>query len=499
MGIIQKQSIQSTFIIILGFGIGAFNTLILAPKILGAERFGLTRLINDAGITVATMCTLGCLPVIYKFFPFYRGYLPKKKNDLPLITLIVCMIGFVIMCFAGYLAKDIVVQKFSEKSPLFVQYSYLVYPFAFFWLLFLWLEAFSWSLKKGVISNGLKETLARIVFTVLLIAASFQLLTLSGFYLWFSLSNLIPAVILFFILRNTGEFYFVPSFSPVTTRLQGKMINFGFFVFGAQFLNLLSRTVDTFILSSKSEKGLIDVSVFFIATSVIAVMEVPQRSITSISVPVLAEAWKDKDIRRISSIYTKSVSNLLLIGLSMLGLIWLNGHNLAGYLGDEYTGIETLLLLMGIGKLIDLGTGANSQILSTSSYWKVDFTTNVIYTIIALPLNYLLIARYGLIGAAYATLISQIVYNSMRFGFLWFKFDLQPFTFKNLLAAIVAVACAAIIYFIPRFPSVFVDGIIRSTSFLLLFLPAIYFAKISEEINGLIKSALQKAGLWKRV
>jgi O-antigen/teichoic acid export membrane protein len=498
MGIIQKQSIQSTFIIILGFGIGAFNTLILAPKIIGAERFGLTRLINDSGITLATLCTLGCLPVIYKFFPFYKSYLPKKKNDLPLITLIVCMVGFVIMCFAGYLAKDIIVEKFSENSPLFVEYSYLVYPFAFFWLLFIWLEAFSWSLKKGVISNSLKETLSRVVFTVLLIAVSFQLLTMPGFYLWFSLSNFLPVIILFFILRNTGELYFVPSFSSVTTRLKGKMTNFGFFVFGAQFLNLLSRTIDTFILSSKSEKGLTDVSVFFIATSVVAVMEVPQRSITSISVPVLAEAWKDKDMRRISSIYTKSVSNLLLIGLTMLGLIWLNGHNLAGYLGKEYAGIEVLLLFMGIGKLIDLGTGANSQILSTSSYWKVDFTTNVIYTIIAIPLNYLLIARYGLVGAAYATLISQIVYNSMRFGFLWFKFDLQPFTFKNLLAAIIAAICTAIVYFIPRFPSVFVDGVIRSISFLLIFLPVIYVSKISEEINGIIRNALQRTGIWKQ-
>jgi O-antigen/teichoic acid export membrane protein len=495
MGIIQKQSIQSTFIIILGFAIGAINIIVIAPKVLTPEELGLTRIITDAGVTLATMCTLGALPVIYKFFPFYRSYLQPKKNDLPLITLIACMIGFVVMCFAGYLAKDIIVQKFSEKSPLFVQYSYLVYPFAFLLLLFMWLEAFSWSFKKGVISNSLKETLARIFFTLLMLVLSLQLIELSGFYWLFSLSYLLPVIILFFILRKTGGFNFVPSVSPVTSRLKGKMINFGLFIFGAQFLNLLSKTVDTFILSSKW--GLTDVSVFTIATYIITIMEVPQRSITSISVPVLAESWKNKDMIRISSIYTKSVSNLLLIGLGMFGLIWLNAHNLAGYLGKKYEGIETILLFMGIGKLIDLGTGANSQILNTSNYWKVDFTTNVIYTLIALPLNYLLIARFGLSGAAYAFLISMIVYNSMRFGFLWFKFELQPFTLKNLLAILVAIACVAIIYFIPRFPSVIIDGVVRSISFLLLFLPAIYFAKISEEINGIIENSLRRLRLFK--
>ena len=154
------------------------------------------------------------------------------------------------------------------------------------------------------------------------------------------------------------------------------MINFGLFIFGAQFLNLLSRTVDTFILSSKSERGLIDVAVFTIATYVVTVMEIPQRSITSISVPVL-EAWKNKNLHQIKSIYRKSVSNLLIIGLVMFCIIWVNTPNLARYLGKGFSGIEQIVLLIGIGKLIDLGTGANGQIIATSSYWKVDFTTNV--------------------------------------------------------------------------------------------------------------------------
>jgi O-antigen/teichoic acid export membrane protein len=181
----------------------------------------------------------------------------------------------------------------------------------------------------------------------------------------------------------------------------------------------------------------------------------------------------------------------------MFGLMWLNIHNLAAYLGKDYTGIETILLFMGIGKLIDLGTGANSQIISTSNYWKVDFTTNVIYTIIALPLNYLLIAAYGLTGAAYAFLISMIVYNSMRFGFLWFKFGLQPFVLKNLLAVLLTIICTAVVYYITKFPSVVIDGVIRSIAFLLLFLPAIYFTKISEEINGIIKGTLEKISFKK--
>ncbi len=487
MGIIQKQSIRSTIVITLGFVLGAFNLLILQKHIISAEEFGLTRIINNIGLTLATLCTLGSLPVIYKFFPFYKSYLPPQKNDLPFITLLVCIAGFIIVCSTGYFFKDLIVQKYSAKSPLFVQYSWMVYPFAFFYLLYLWLEAFSWSFKKGVTSNMLREWGPRLLFTILLLLFFFHVINLYWFVILFSLSFMVPSVVLFFTLRKTGEFNFNSSFSSLTLRMKSKMLNFGLFVFGAQFLNLLSKTSDSFIIVSKSANGLIDLAVFEIATYLVTTMEIPQRSITSISVPVLSESWKNKNMKSISNIYTKSVANLLVIGLTMFCLIILNVHNFSSFMGKDYKGIEIVVFLLGLSKLIDLGTGANSQIISTSNYWRVDFTTNVIFTIVALPLNFILIAHYGLLGAAYANLIAICFYNAMRFGFLWFKFGLQPYTWKDVLAILYAVAATFICYNIPKFTNIFLDAFIRTIVFCALFLPAIYFTGVSSEINQMIK------------
>lgn len=490
MGIIQKQSIQSTLIISIGFVIGAFNTIIIAPKILTPDQYGLTRIITEAGVAFATLCTFGCLPIVYKFFPFYKSYLPAKKNDLPFLTLTVCVTGFVLMCFVGYAAKGLIIQKFSGRSPLFVEYSYLVYPFAFIFLLIMWLESFSFSLKKGVISNMLKETAPRLLFTILLIVFAFKLLSIHSFFTAFAFLSFIPAVIMFFVLRSTGEFNFTTQVSSVTHRLKGKMINFGLFLFGAQFLNLLSRTVDTFILSAKSERGLTDTAVFTIATYVALLMEIPQRSVNSISIPILSESWKNKDMKNIEHIYKRSVANLLIIGLTIFSLVFLNVHNLATFIGKDYAGIEMVVFYLSVGKLIDLGTGVNGQIIGTSNYWKVDFTTNVIYTIIALPLNYLLISHYQLKGAGIASLISLSFYNLMRFIFLWYKFKLQPYTWKDLLAVVFAVAGVAAAWYIPRLQSIVTDTIIRTIVFTLIFLPGVYFFKISEEVNNIVKKYL---------
>ena len=179
---------------------------------------------------------------------------------------------------------------------------------------------------------------------------------------------------------------------------------------------------------------------------------------------------------------------MLVIGLLMFGVIWLNVTNLAVFLGKEYEGIETIILLMGIGKLIDLGTGANSQIIGTSSYWKVDFTTNAIYTLLALPLNYFLIAHYGLIGAAYSFVIALTFYNLMRFGFLWAKFKFQPYTWKDFLVVVIAIICTWLVYLIPHSDSVILDTFYRTLSYLAIFIPAVYYFKISSEINNIIEN-----------
>jgi len=493
MGIIQKQSIRSTIFIMIGFAIGAINMMVLAPKILTPEQIGLTRVITDAGLVLATTCTLGCIPIIYKFFPFYQKYIPSAKNDLPFLSLMVCLIGIPIVYTAGYFASDIVVRKFSQRSPLFVQYSYLVYPFSFFMLAFIWLESFAWSLKRGVISNTLRETGPRMFFTVLLCLFAFKVFTADVLYKLYSFSFLIPTIILLIVMRKTKEFYIPTTITPLTYRLKGKMINFGLFLFGAQFLNLLSRTIDTFILTAKSEKGLADAAIFTLATYVVTLMEVPQRSITAISTPVLSESWMKKDMVNIENVYRKSVSNLLIIGLAMLALMTLNINNLALFLGKDYAGIEMVILIMGIGKLIDLGTGANSQIILTSSFWKVDFTTNVIYTIIALPLNYILISHFGLMGAAYATIISQTVYNLMRFCFLWYQFNLQPYTWKHLAAVVTCGLGIYLIAKIPQQPSIYIDTLIRSALFLVTFIPLVFAFKVSAEFNAMAIKYWQKA------
>jgi O-antigen/teichoic acid export membrane protein len=496
MGIIQKQGVKSSFFIMMGFVIGAVNLLILFPLFFSKNDQGLIRAMIDIGATFSLFCTLGTLPVIYKFFPFYNHYLGPKKSELPFITLIINLIGFSLLLFIGWQQKDFIIRKLG-KSPSLAHYFNYLYPYSFFLLLFYWLEAFAWGLRKGVYSNFLRETLIRILTTVLILAFGFKFIDLVGFLTLFSLLYAVPAILLLINLIQSNAFSFKNfKISSVTRRLKGKMISFALFVFAGQFFNLLARTNDTFLIVGL--RSLSDAGIFAIATYVSAILEIPQRSLNSISIPILANAWKNKDFDNIKNIYHKSVSNLLAIGLLLFGLIWLNIDNLVAFLnfisnkyGGGYDELPKLIFILGIAKLIDLATGVNSQIIGTSNYWKFDFYTNLFYIIVSIPLNWFLIKNYNLEGLAYSNLIALTLYNTVRFVFIYKKFKLQPYTYKHGLFLILSIALMLLIHQIPSINNILANILLQSLTFGISFYLLVSWLNPAPEILNMVQEFMK--------
>ena len=505
MGIIQKQGMKSSLFIMIGFVIGAFNLLVLFPLFFSKSDQGLVRAMIDIGATLSVFCTLGTLPVVYKFYPFYNQYLGPKKNELPFITLMVNLIGFSLLLLVGWHEKDFIIRKLGKSPELAIYFNY-VYPYTFFILMFIWLEGFAWGLRKGVTTNFLKETLIRILTTVLVLAFGFKFISLPTFIMLFSGIYLVPALILLNTLIQTKEFSLRNfKISSVTRRLKGRMISFALFVFAGQFFNLLAKTNDTFLIFGL--RGLSDTAIFAIATYVSAILEIPQRSLNSITIPILAESWKNKDMANIKNIYHKSVSNLLAIGLLLFGLIWLNTENLVAFLnlisnkyGGGYDELPKLIFILGLAKLIDLATGVNGQIIGTSNFWKFDFYTNLFYIVLSLPLNYFLIKNYGLEGLAFSNLVALTLYNSIRFGFLYKKFNLQPYTWKHGLFLISSIALMLLINMLPAANYFAVNILIQSLAFGIAFYGLANWINPAPEILNFFNDFIQNKipGFFKR-
>jgi O-antigen/teichoic acid export membrane protein len=343
----------------------------------------------------------------------------------------------------------------------------------------------------------LRETAVRILTTFLILAVGLKWLNLDQFIMLFSGIYVIPALLLIYNLSTSPEWSFRNfKISSVTKRLKWKMLNFALFVFAGQLFNLLARTNDTFMIVGL--RGLSDAGIFAIATYVAAIMEIPQRSLTSISVPILAKSWKEKDFSNIKHVYHKSVSNLLAIGLLLFGLIWLNIENLVAFLnwishkeGGGYEALAPIVFIMGIAKLIDLATGVNAQIIGTSNYWRFDFFTNLFYIVLSIPLNFYLISNYSLIGLAYSNLAALTLYNSVRFLFLYKKFKLQPYTLQHGLFLILSIGWILLVYFIPSTSNFILNIAVKSIVYLLGFYLLIIWINPAPELKDIVQGFLK--------
>ncbi len=483
MGIIRQQGTRSSLFLLLGFIIGGINTVFLFPKVFSPEEYGLTRALIDTATILSVLATLGTTPVIYKFHPYYRS-IRGKQSELPFLTLMVCLAGFILICAVGYFFRDFIIRKLG-KSPLFAESFFLVYPFTFFMLLFFWLEGLGWAFKKTSLTNFLKETLVRFLTLLLILSAALGWIDTGTFMHLFSLSYLIPCLILGILLMRSKEWSFHAGISTLTRRMGPKMITFGLYIFGATFLNVAARTADSIMIIGL--KGLEQTAVFVIASYLVTFMDLPMRSLHAIAIPVISESWKEKNFANITTIYHKSTVTLLIAGLAVYLLALLNADNLVLFLGAPYAAVPSIILIMGAAKLIDMGTGVNGQIIATSLHWKFDFYTNVLLTLLSFPLNFLLIREWGIIGAAFANLMALFIFNLVRFLFLYFKYGWQPYRMKHLLILLLAGLSFLGGYALPKMDHFYVDSLVRSTAFLLLFVPALLLTKVSEDLNDMTR------------
>jgi O-antigen/teichoic acid export membrane protein len=496
---IRKQTIQSSIIVYFGFLVGAFNMYFYSKNgSFTTDQFGLTRLFFDFAQNIFAFASLGTIPVLYKFYPYYKDNLPDKKNDLLTWVFAASVVGFILITLIGIEFEPFVVRKFGARSTLFLDFYYLVFPFSLGYLFFAILEGYSWALQRTVVTNALKETGMRIITTVFILLYYFKLISFTQFMYLFSAVYLIIAVMMMIYLWRIHQFNITFTVSRVTKKFIKKMMGLQFFVFGGICLNAVAITISGILIASKI--GLTATAVFSLAAYVANLIEIPQRSLTSISTGVLSRAWKDKDFTTINRVYHRSSINMLLLSVFVFGNVWLNvaqGINLLR-IQDAYTAGLGVVFVLGIAKIIDAGTGVNSVIIATSTLWKFEFYSGVVLLSLRIPLAYVLLQRYGIVGPAYAELISQIVYNFIRYEFLRRRFNMQPFNNETIYALLLSIAAIVITYFLFYNMNSWLGIFIRSGLFSGLLIGGIFLLKLTPDAIQLVDVAKTRIQDWKK-
>ncbi|PSL44950.1 O-antigen/teichoic acid export membrane protein [Chitinophaga niastensis] len=490
MGVVKHQSVRSTILIYLGFAIGGINTLFLFPHFFSDDQFALTRMFLDIGVILVPFCTLSVGPTMNKFYPYYTARLDDKKNDMLTWVVVATLVGFLLFVLGTFIFKGLIIRKYSKNAPMFLEYFYLLYPFMLCYALFSVIENYSWTKHETVVPNFLKELVVRLGTTLLIVLYLFKLISFDLFLWLFILIWGVVLIVLLGYLKKKQLLHFNFQVSGVTRKLFRPMSTYSLSLLGATTCTLLAQNIAPLIISST--EGLKNAAYLSIATYMATLIQVPQRSISAIALPVLAQAWVDKNMDKIAEIYQKSSLLQLVAALYIFLGIWLNIDCFFMLLPPVYSIGKYVFLYMGISKVIDLGTGVNAQLLSTSRLWRFDLVSSVILMILSIPLNYMLMRTYGLVGSGYAALLSMFVFNTIRFLFIWKRFHLQPFTMNTVKAIGVAIAAYWGGGWLPYLGNPIIDIMGRALLFSGIFIFGILALRVSEDISSTAYAFLNK-------
>jgi len=496
MGIVAKQSIYNSITSYIGIIIGAVNTIVLFPNVFSPDEFGLTRVINAAAVLGSTLFLFGIPSTALKFFPFFRNR-EKGHNGILFVILVLPLLGYVLFLLLSFIMHDNVVEYYADESTLFGDYYNYILMLTLYMVYFTVFDVYLRSLYKTVICNLLQNVVLRFLWMGLIILYYYEYLNFDQFMFYYIniYSLLLLAVVLY--TAYIKELFILPQFKRFDKKIIKEMSIFALFVILGASSGMVSGTIDSLMIGALVEDGLENVAFYSIAMYMGIMIMIPYRGIERVAVSVISEAWKENDLVKISKIYKQTSINLMLIGTLLFLGIWLNVDNIFELLPDEYGKAKYVLLFICLAKLYDVSTGLNAFIIQFSKFFKLMLYFNVLLILLLIGTNFILIPKYGIEGAALATLISIFIVNTIRLILIKIKMGVLPFTSKSIYIPIVAGITYTIVYFIPPFESFIVDMIIRLFIMGALFVTPMYVLKVSDEFNGLIDKSLRVLKLKK--
>ena len=486
MGIVIKQSIKNTIVTFIGFAIGAINVLYMYPVFLGKDYLGLTNYVLSAANILYPILSFGIQNTLIKFFNENN----KTEEDLSsyfsymLLLPLLIIIPFFAIFYAFYenialyeSAKNSIVYDFVWEIPLIAMF------IGYFEIFYAWLRAH----MKSVFGSFVKEVFVRILVTISLFAVYFKFITLPEF---------IHSLVLVYGISLLVIIYYANKVKPIQLNKKFPKNTKSIFVF--TIFIILSASVANMLLDI--DKYMINqflkienIAFYSLAVYLAMVISVPQRAMHQITYPITAKLMSENKWQELNELYKKSSVTLQVIGgLIYIGIL-VNIKQLYALLPDEgYDQGLFVVFTIGLSKYFDVILGNNNSIIFNSKYYKAVLVLGVLLVFVIVGLNLIFIPKFGIDGAALATLIAIGMYSLAKLLFVVFKMKLFPFTKNTIVSFIIALVLFLGFYFweFPFHPIVNIG--LKSAIISVLYLSLHYYFKVSSDINFVIRNLIGK-------
>ncbi|MGA0555716.1 lipopolysaccharide biosynthesis protein [Larkinella sp. VNQ87] len=501
MGIVIRQSLKASIGSYIGVGIGIVNQLYVSLEFLETDQLAISRLLLENSLLFAAFAHLGAPFITDRFFGYFRDDKTQNNGFLGFL-LAFPLIGISLFTALYFGFEQPIKNYFAEKSAGLIPYYVLVVPFTIFWIYITVLEAYCRNNSRIAIPTFIREVYLKLSNVLIILMFGIGWYSFDWMlYLVIGAHGLAVLILLAYIYQ-LGKFSLRFDFRQLKDGLFRQMVYFGLFVVlggvGTQVVYFIDRTM------LSGGKGLVDAGIFIIATYIAGIIEIPRKTITQISTPLVSNSLRQNNLAHVQELYHKSSLNQLLAGGLVFLLIWTNIDGIFSILpkGAIYSQGKLVVLLLASAKLFEMATGVNGEIINYSRYFRYATYLMLVMACLAIGANAYFIPRYGIDGAALATTLTTLIFALSKVVIVWVLFRILPFTFSGVKAVLVLALVYGASFLLPEWSGslwlTLLSIAFRSGVLAGLFAGLVLWLRVSEDINGLAGSLWSQARAFRQ-
>ena len=164
--------------------------------------------------------------------------------------------------------------------------------------------------------------------------------------------------------------------------------------------------------------------------------------------PMMSDYHRQGEVGEMGKLYKLIVRWIVSLSLPLAIIIIIYSKKIMMLFGVQYLSASNVLMVLTTAAFIQTLFGGGGQTLTMTGFTKVNLFNSIIVVLINITLNLLWIPQYGIIGAAYATLISMALLGLLRIVEVNHLIKITPFSLKLLKPIIAGIIMTAVLIYI---------------------------------------------------
>ncbi len=475
MGIVAKQSIYTSLGSYLGVALGALNTMILFPRLFKNDPafVGEVSLILNTALLVAAFVHLGAPVTVSSFFHRFSVTIQSKYfTAIVIVIFLLSLVGFGAIAILWALGERTFSQSMILTIGLCISYFEI-------------LASVAQHYQKVVWPSLIRSTFRRLILLVAILTTFFLNAGAAFFYSLLIGGYLLQVLFVLPYLKHYSIGWKLPQKRDF--RFLKPLFKYGIVsVLGAGALLLVSR-LDIIMISLLINKA--NVAFYVIAYFLGSAVSIPTKSSLYNLRPHIAKVWHAGNGAKVDEMYKENATVQFFITGVLLVFLWNNMGLIYQLVPESYRVSPQITLIIGLTELFIVGTSFNGIILALGRKQKQNLILTLSLVGLVVVLNYWLIPKAGLLGAALSSLLALVLYNVVKSLLVYRYFKMSALSVDFIRGAFLILVLLGLISYLQTFETPEIIYYILSNLVLIILLVSYVWRQ-----KGLqtLKSLLQK-------